>query len=73
MSMIYWESHEPFVLEKVRESLRLVRAGMDRYEKKSDPSDKEILVRIYSEISSFVDEMEMRLGLIHDDCDDDED
>lgn len=59
-------SHEPIALEKVREGLRMARAGMDRYEKKGDPTDMEVLLRIYTEVSVFVDEMEVRLGLAPD-------
>jgi len=59
-------SHEPPVLEKFKESIRLARAGLDRFEKKGDPTDKEVLLRIYCEVSVFVEEMESRLGLTPD-------
>ncbi len=63
-------SPEPLALEKVKEGLRMARAGMDRYEKKGDPIDKEILLRIHAEVSIFVEEMETRLGLAPDPEDD---
>ena len=59
-------SYEPVALEKVREGLRMARAGMDRFERKGDPNDKEVLLRIYSEVSIFAEEMETRLGLVPD-------
>ena len=37
--------HEPLALEKVKESLRMARAGMDRYEKKGDPMTREEVVQ----------------------------
>jgi len=58
--------NEPVALEKVREGLRMARAGMDRYERRRDPTDREVLLRIYNEVSVFVDEMEIRLGLAPD-------
>ena len=64
-------SYEPIALETVRAGLRMARAGMDRYEKKGNPTDKEVLLRIYTEVSVFVDEMEMRLGLGSDSDPDD--
>ena len=66
MPMVNAPSHEPIALEKVREGLRMARAGMDRYERRGDPTDKEVLLRIYNEVSVFVDEMETRLGLTPD-------
>lgn len=66
MPMANASSHEPLALEKVREGLRMARAGMDRYEKKGDPIDKEVLLRIVNETSVFVEEMERRLGLVPD-------
>ena len=56
-------SYEPLVLEKLREAHRMARAGMARWEKKGDPTDREILLQIYNEVSVFVEEMETRLGL----------
>ena len=58
-------SCEPLALEKVREGLRMARAGLNRYEKKGDPTDKEVSLRIYYEVAAFVEEAEMKLGLVH--------
>ncbi len=71
MSTVNVPSHEPLVLERLRENLRMVRAGMDRYEKKGDPTDKEVLLRIYNEVSVFAEEMETRRGLAPDSDPDD--
>lgn len=71
MPAINASSNEPLVVEKVREGLRMARAGMDRYERKGNPSDKEVLLRVYSEVSVFVEEMEARLGLFPDSDPDD--
>mgnify|MGYP001575845320 CR=1 FL=1 len=63
MPAVNTPSHEPIALEKVKEGLRMARAGMARWEKKGDPTDREILLQIYNEVSVFVEEMETRLGL----------
>ncbi len=59
-------SQEPLALEKVREGLRMARAGLNRYERKGDPIDREVSLRIYYEVSAFVEEAEMKLGLAPD-------
>ena len=64
--MVNASPQEPPALEMVRASFRLARAGMDRYEKKGDPIDKEVSLRIYAEVSAFQEEMETRLGLTPD-------
>lgn len=66
MPMANASSFEPLALEKVREGLRMARAGINRYEKKGDPIDKEVLLMIYNEVSAFVEEMEIRLDLVPD-------
>ena len=64
-------SHQPLVLERLREDLRMARAGLARWERRGNPSDKEVLLQIHSEVSIFVEEMEMRLGLATDSNPDD--
>lgn len=66
MAMANASSQEPLALEKVREGLRMARAGLNRYERKGDPTDKEVSLRIYYEVAAFVEEAEMKLGLVHD-------